>query len=1109
MTGRRGTRPDLDLVLGGLKDFQRDSVEYVFRRLYLDPDATRRFLLADEVGLGKTMVTKGVIARAVDYLWELGQRIDVIYICSNADIARQNLNRLRLSDDADAALASRITLLPTTIKGLKKRRLNFISFTPGTSFDLRSSLGIVEERVLLYWLLREAWEIDGKGALNVLQGEASVANFRAAVRGFRRGPYRRSIDRDLAESYAAALTRRIASEKENGQVDIRTRFEDLCRRFGRARKHTPGEDREDRARMVGELRGLLASTCLKSLEPDLIILDEFQRFKHLLDGKDPASMLARGLFECPGARVLLVSATPYKMYTLDHESEDNHYQDFLRTVQFLALGMTPAPDFHALVESYRRELLRLAGSDGAPLRMAKDALERELRRVIVRTERLALTEDRDGMLRQVTDDTVAIRPEDLRAYLATQKAARALDQGDTLEYWKSSPYLFNFMDDYKLKQAFDEAHKDTTRAEAVAEGLAGSPALLDWQAVASYAEIGPANARLRSLLASTVGKGAWRLLWVPPALPYYRLGGPYGEPKLQQFTKRLVFSSWKVVPKVIATLVSYDAERLMIRSFDDARENSTEARKRQTALLRFGRGEGRLTGMPVLGLIYPSSFLAREFDPLALAGTGGETGELPTQEQLVHAVRERLERLLRKLPSPADEPGPGDDAWYWAAPILLDLRENKERTGAWLGQRGLPGIWSGQGDVRENSDDATAWAEHVARAKELIGGSLRLGPKPRDLSLVLAQMAIAGPGVAALRALARVAGGGRALKAMAARNAAAQVAWSFLHLFNAPEAMALIRGTNSEEPYWRRVLEYCVDGGLQSTLDEYAHVLRESLGVLGRPSETIAAEVALSMRKAIGLRTARLRVDEVRVDRQDKRIEIEPRSMRASFALRFDDDGTEDGGEPNRRDQVREAFNSPFWPFVLATTSVGQEGLDFHQYCHAVVHWNLPSNPVDLEQREGRVHRYKGHAIRRNLARTYGNEARALGGGRDPWDAMFGRAQSDRPAGATDLMPFWLLPVEGGAKIERHVPALPLSRDLQRLEDLRRSLAVYRMVFGQARQEELIAFLITYLGEAEATSVAAELRIDLAAPRFDGAADPVQPGAREAVELAVMVGTGP
>lgn len=48
--------------------------------------------------------------------------------------------------------------------------------------------------------------------------------------------------------------------------------------------------------------------------------------------------------------------------------------------------------------------------------------------------------------------------------------------------------------------------------------------------------------------------------------------------------------------------------------------------------------------------------------------------------------------------------------------------------------------------------------------------------------------------------------------------------------------------------------------------------------------------------------------------------------------------------------------------------SRSEEGLDFHRYCHAVVHWNLPSNPIDLEQREGRVHRYKGHAVRKNVA---------------------------------------------------------------------------------------------------------------------------------------------
>jgi hypothetical protein len=72
---------------------------------------------------------------------------------------------------------------------------------------------------------------------------------------------------------------------------------------------------------------------------------------------------------------------------------------------------------------------------------------------------------------------------------------------------------------------------------------------------------------------------------------------------------------------------------------------------------------------------------------------------------------------------------------------------------------------------------------------------------------------------------------------------------------------------------------------------------------------------------------------------------------------------------------------------LLATTSVGQEGLDFHPYCHAVYHWDLPSNPVDMEQREGRVHRYKGHAVRKNVARRFGLASlRERWSGGDPWE---------------------------------------------------------------------------------------------------------------------------
>ena len=39
-------------ALAGLKDFQRKTVEYVFKRFYGN-DSISRFLIADEVGLGK------------------------------------------------------------------------------------------------------------------------------------------------------------------------------------------------------------------------------------------------------------------------------------------------------------------------------------------------------------------------------------------------------------------------------------------------------------------------------------------------------------------------------------------------------------------------------------------------------------------------------------------------------------------------------------------------------------------------------------------------------------------------------------------------------------------------------------------------------------------------------------------------------------------------------------------------------------------------------------------------------------------------------------------------------------------------------------------------
>ena len=1086
------TRPNVDAVLRGLKDFHRDTVEYVYQRLFLDADRQRRFLIADEVGLGKTLVARGLIAKAIDHLWDKVERIDVIYICSNAGIARQNINRLNVTGEANFEIASRITLLPVTIRDLKHRKLNFISFTPGTSFDLKSSLGQMDERALIYWLLTRAWKIQGKAPLNVLQGNAEAENFRWRVERFEQ---EHEIDETLADEFARSLKLHDGSAEKEGRETLRLRFHKLCDQFGRIRQSIPWEEACARRELVGKLRELLATTCLTALEPDLVILDEFQRFRHLLDGTDQASGLARDFFEHPEVRLLLLSATPYKMLTLqtDRDDGDDHYEDFLRTVKFLQNESTTTERFKLLLAEYRRELLRL-GNDGTnELRRIGRLVEDTLRRVMSRTERLAASEDRNGMLEIIPCEKMHLDAAEVETYLHLQKVARLLGQSDVLEYWKSAPYLLNFMDHYEIKDALDVA-LESELARPLANALqAGGGLLLQPEQVEAYGLIVPLNARLRQLQADTIERGAWKLLWIPPALPYYKLGGPFSEPGLQNFTKRLIFSSWRVVPRAIASLLSYEVERRIHTSFEPRPQNTQEARKRRRPLLRFAKSAGRLTGMPVLGLLYPSVFLARQFDPLLeFLDFSDKTTPLDVPTVL-ERIRAKLDPHVQTLCAGYPTSGLEDEAWYWAAPIMLDLKHDLDGAKSWWQQPDLASIWSGStgedaGETDEEENENTAWTEHVAMARSLVENQLpldhKLGRPPADLSRVLALFALGGPAISALRSLRRTGCISRDQEShgvdLALRTGAAQIAWAFGRLFNLPEAMMILRGMNRAEPYWLRALEYCIDGGLQAVLDEYQHVLRESLGLLDKPATDTIAAISEATVEAISLRTASLSPDYIRTGSNGVLANRDGPGMRIHFAVRFGDEKSEEEKSLVRSGQVRTAFNSPFWPFLLATTSVGQEGLDFHTYCHAVVHWNLPSNPVDLEQREGRVHRYKGHAVRKNLAAKH-TQFRMSSSAQDPWEQMFLDALGQRPAGATDLTPFWIYP--GDAKIERHVPALPLSRDQNRMEVLRKSLAVYRMVFGQIRQDDLIAFLLARFPESEIPSIAKELRIDLAPPK--------------------------
>ncbi|MFN2335191.1 MAG: hypothetical protein ABR550_12300, partial [Wenzhouxiangellaceae bacterium] len=107
----------------------------------------------------------------------------------------------------------------------------------------------------------------------------------------------------------------------------------------------------------------------------------------------------------------------------------------------------------------------------------------------------------------------------------------------------------------------------------------------------------------------------------------------------------------------------------------------------------------------------------------------------------------------------------------------------------------------------------------------------------------------------------------------------------------------------------------------------------------------------------------------------------------------------------------------------------------------------------------GRVHRYKGHAVRRNLAHSFSSDALAAWQpGNNLWDVLFDLANGEaRNQGLSDLIPFWIAP--GPYRVERRVPLLPFTSEVAAFSRLKRQLAAYRVVFGQPRQEELLSLL--------------------------------------------------
>ncbi|MGI8756986.1 MAG: DEAD/DEAH box helicase, partial [Acidimicrobiales bacterium] len=102
---------DAEQYLERLKPFQRATVDHVFDRMFHESDPTDRYLVADEVGLGKTMIARGLIAKMIEHYASTDpeRRIDVLYVCSNQAIAKQNFSKLAIVGNSQNAVTDRIT----------------------------------------------------------------------------------------------------------------------------------------------------------------------------------------------------------------------------------------------------------------------------------------------------------------------------------------------------------------------------------------------------------------------------------------------------------------------------------------------------------------------------------------------------------------------------------------------------------------------------------------------------------------------------------------------------------------------------------------------------------------------------------------------------------------------------------------------------------------------------------------------------------------------------------------------------------------------------------------------------------------------------------------
>lgn len=985
-------------VIGKLKAFQRATVARIDRIFRDKTHPHYRVLVADEVGLGKTMIARGVIANlAVLRHEENDQLFKVVYVCSNQAIARQNIRKLQIS--ADNKIDNSVAETRLSMQHLRvleqeaecKKDGTFIQLTPltpGTSFQITNSQGSAPERALMYCILRRKLG-DSKELSDFLRYDVKSENWKNMCLRF--------------EERIAKVADRTYPEELIVQLD---KYENLLNELQQHLANGGGKN----INLIVNLRKMFAELSASMLQPDLVIMDEFQRFQTLLNPEEGSDLktITDKFLRCDDRneeppRVLLLSATPYKLYStldeIDENQNDEHFAEFMEVVSFLLdHNVDRVENFKTIWQQYSRELQKLR-QGAMPLLRTKECAENQLYNSgMCRTERISFVKDGD-FLEAAKDRPLVVCDGDILAYTRLSKALEKLKISIKVpcEFIKSSPYLMSFMDNYQLKKQIE------TRAgsQTAKETLKGNLLWLKKHDINDYKTLPPIHAKFERLREYAFENHAERLLWIPPSMPYYEPQGVFKE--AEDFSKLLIFSAWEMVPRMIASLISYDAE---------CKTNGNLCRLK----------EKKEPDMGSLHYCSKDRFPRRKLFNRKVV-KGQQEDNLSQHSEILRVESEFLENCF--------VPGKG------MLPLTKLQQQIREKIADQIVHLNIVSCPVGEnpycyvaGRLDGKSDDDTA--EHIAL--------------PKDLIEVLTDMAIAAPGICIARRL----------KSMPDfdRKQVAELVKSVLLMFDSTEGIGAVAGKLKDlDDYHRTVLQYCLNGNFQAMFDEYFFLLNPD----GREK---LENVIETMKMALDIRSASYDADTYKAFESGSK--SEKISFRSHYAVGFnkstkDRKDSESAESTDRKESVRTAFNSPFRPFVLASTSVGQEGLDFHYYCRKIMHWNLPHNPTELEQREGRINRYMCLAVRKSMVKYFQAPDKTLT--EWTWKNLMTAAENEAKLhneNYAELSPFWCFSQNQPVKIQRIVPLYPFSKDVIAYGRLLKLLSLYRLTLGQARQEEIL-----------------------------------------------------